>query len=222
MRIINKTHWRTDHLRAILRKAAEIELEPTQRKRLTVEVTYTGTRRGGSSGCAFVGGTWARVRIPKGPEQPHRKWSEALKEPTINTATKASVETYLAKFTPERAEAGLRYNVLAFASVACHEFAHIRGMQHRQMPSYYTWAGAWKDYVAWAKDMPLDVTPPKVTQARTPADRTSATLAHVLKMETRAKTRAKRATTILKKWSTKRHYYARRVAALTAGDNTVK
>jgi len=224
MKIINKTHWRTDHLKAILRIAAEVELEPAKRKRLTVEVTYTGTRRGGSSGCAVIGGTWARVRIPKGPEQPNARWlrkMEASDQQKLEQHGEKGtmVENHLAQFTPERAAKELRYNVLAFASVACHEFAHIRGMRHSQMPSYYTWAGAWKDYVAWAKDMPLDVTPPKVTKTTTPADRASDALAHVLKMETRAKTRAKKAATILKKWSTKRKYYERRVAALAPNTN---
>ena len=125
------------------------------------------------------------------------------------------VENHLARFTPERAAAELRYNVIAFAFVACHEFAHIRGMRHAQMPKYYTWAKGWKDYVSWAKDMPLDLKPATVTKTPTPAERASDKLAHVRKMETRAKTRAKKATTILKKWSTKRKYYERRIAALT-------
>jgi len=218
MRIINKTHWRTDHLRTILRKAAQIELEPTQRKRLVVEVTYTGTRRGGSSGCAIIGGKWARVRIPKGPEQPNARSVKALKNPSIDTATKASIERYLARFTPEKASANLRYNILAFASVACHEFAHIRGMRHAQMPTYYSWAEGWKEYVHWAQDLPLEI---QYTTTITSAERASDKLAHVLVMETRAKTRAKTAASILKKWTAKRKYYARRVAALTAGDNTI-
>jgi len=216
MRVINKTHWRTDQLRAILQKATEIELEPAKRKQLVVEVTYTGTRRGGSSGCAFVGGTWARVRIPKGPEQPNARWLRKMeasdKEKLEQHGEKGTMaENHLAGFTPERAAADLRGNVLAFASVACHEFAHIRGMQHGQMPSYYSWEKGWEDYVAWAKDMPLDITPPKAAKTSTPAERASDKLAHVLVMETRAKIRAKKAATILKKWSTKRKYYERRV-----------
>jgi hypothetical protein len=225
MKIINKTHWRTDHIRAILQGAARVELEPSKRRGLTVEVTYTGKRRSGSSGCAIIGGTWARVRLPKGPDQPNARWlrkMEASDQQKLERTGKKGtmVVNHLAGFTPERAAADIRHNVLAFAFVACHEFAHIRGMRHAQMPSYYTWGKGWEDYVAWAKDLPLDVTPPKVGKAGTPADRASNNLSHVLKMETLALTRAKRATTILKKWSTKRKYYERRVAALAHNQNT--
>ena len=221
MKIINKTHWRTDHLKAILQKAAVVELEPAKRRKLVVEVTYTGKRHGGASGCAFVGGNWARVRIPKGAAQPKASWLRFYKASDQRTFAREGkhgtmVEGYLARFTPDKQAKELRGLALAFASVACHEFAHCRGMQHAQMPTYYTWAGAWKEYVSWAQDMPLDVAPSKVTKTLTPAERASDKLAHVMKMETRAKTRAKKATTILKKWQAKRKYYERRVAALAS------
>src|SRR6185436_17871046 len=61
MKIINQTIWRTDQLKAILQTAAEIELEPAKRKRLIVTVSYT--RGGHSSGCAWIGGRHATVRI---------------------------------------------------------------------------------------------------------------------------------------------------------------
>jgi hypothetical protein len=180
MKIVNKTLYRTDHLKAILQKAAEVELEPEKRKVLTVTVSYT--RGGASSGCAYVGGrhAWIRIRHPE------------------SRSRLAPVET--------------TELVLSFASVASHEFAHIRGMNHQEMPGYYKWHRAsWRDYVAWAATYPLDVKPARV--AVTPT--VSAKLAHVLKMKALAETRVKRATTILRKWKAKERYYQKAAQKVT-------
>jgi hypothetical protein len=99
--------------------------------------------------------------------------------------------------------------VLHFASVASHEFAHIRGMTHDIMPANYKWAGRWREYVAWATDMPLEPKPVKAKTAPTP----DAKLAHVQAMLKTAETRMKRAATIVKKWKAKERYYVRAMAA---------
>lgn len=40
MRIINKTHWRTDQLKALVRKVAEQEVDEDKRKQIRVHVEY--------------------------------------------------------------------------------------------------------------------------------------------------------------------------------------
>lgn len=63
MRVINRTHWRTDHLKAILARVATEELEPEHRKRVVVTVKYG--RRAGVAGRATVGGSRASIMVPK-------------------------------------------------------------------------------------------------------------------------------------------------------------
>lgn len=176
MKVINETVWRTDQLRAILQLAAERELEPAKRKRLVVRVCYT--RGGHSSGCAWVGGRHATVRI-KHPESRARTWQG------------------------QDQAAAVAETVVRFASVAVHEFAHIRGMHHDTMPANYKWHGRWRDYVAWAVGMPLEPKPAKVKAKPTVDDK----LAHVLRMKRLAETRLKRAQTILRKWRQRERYY---------------
>lgn len=175
MKIINQTIWRTDHLRAILQKAAELELEPAKRKVLHVTVSYT--RGAHSSGCAWIGGRHATVRI---------------RHP----------------FTTARGRVPLdaveHDNLLhRFASVAVHEFAHIRGMDHQRMPANYKWHGNWREYVSWVKGLPLEVKVPKAKVKPT----VDVKLAHVLRMKRLAETRVKRAMTILKRWKARERYY---------------
>jgi hypothetical protein len=217
MKVKNETLWRTDHLRAILQRAAEIELDPAKRKVLTVTVRYT--RGGHSSGCAWIGGRHATVRIrhPQSrrarwvhvphddPRPAHGHWAKA-----DGTTGKVVRDTSPHALTPE-AQTEL---VLHFASVAVHEFAHIRGMTHQVMPAKYKWHGRWRAYVEWAIGMPLDVQAPKAVVKPTTHDK----LAHVLKMKARAETRVKRATTLLKKWKARERYYmtAARKAAQSA------
>jgi len=64
MKIVNKTHWQTKHLRAFLSRVAQNELSAEQRARTTVTFTYT---RGscGSSGFASYSSGHATVRLSK-------------------------------------------------------------------------------------------------------------------------------------------------------------
>ena len=186
MKIVNKTRWKTAHLKAILQRAAEQELEPVKRKALHVTVSYT--RGAHSSGCAYIKGRYATVRI----RHPYSRSWRAKHD-------KASAEQ-------------TRELVLHFASVAVHEFAHIRGMDHQNMPANYKWSGRWREYVAWAAAMPLEVQPVK-TKAKVPVD---AKLEHARKMLKLAATRVKRAQTIAKKWKAKERYYLRAMAARAA------
>lgn len=121
MKITNTTHWRTDHLRAILQLAADLELEPFQRRKLTVRVIYS-RRPGRVSGCARLG-------------NPRAPWMEL---PVTLRIPKAAVDPR------------------AFAWLACHEFAHSRGMNHRTMPGYYRWGGKDHPRYAFAEGRPIE------------------------------------------------------------------
>lgn len=188
MTITNKTLWNTAHLKAILQQAAEIELEVGKRKRVRVTVEYT--RGHDSSGCAYIGGTQATVRI-RHPQS--RAW---FRSEVVN-----GVRVPRPINPTELEDLKLR-----FASVAAHEFAHLRGQGHDTMSAKYKWHGNWREYVSWAAAMPLAVKAPKSAKAKPTVE---AKLAHVLKMKAQAETRVKRATTILRKWKARERYYAK-------------
>jgi hypothetical protein len=62
--IKNHTHWRTDHIRAFIHRAADMVLDPEQKPRLHATVTYTRVAgQGWASGCAWVGGNSFTVRL---------------------------------------------------------------------------------------------------------------------------------------------------------------
>ena len=63
--IKNKTHWRTDHIQTFVRRAAAMILDPHEKRVLTVTVVYTKHNTGGSSGCAWLGGSSLTVRLPR-------------------------------------------------------------------------------------------------------------------------------------------------------------
>lgn len=174
MKITNTTTWRTDHLRAILRTAAELELDPADRKRLDVVIVYS--RRGWVSGNARLGGRhlsrWApltvRLRVPKDKVDPR-----------------------------------------AFAWLACHEFAHSRGMVHRNMPAWYRWGGKNHPRYAFAEGLPIERPQPKAKPAKDQV--LAGKLAHAQAMLKVADTRLKRAKTIQAKWKRRVAYYQKAV-----------
>lgn len=167
MKIINKTHYLTKDLRAILSRVAQEELETPKRKRLRVEVRYT--RGHGCSGFAWIGGASCVVRISKHHPEPD-----------------------------------------AFAKVAAHEYAHLRGMSHVNMPPRYKWGSpTWRERYAWANALGIH-RKPKIVKAR-PSSNDK--LSHAQRSLARALTRQKRATTIAAKWKAKVRYYERQMAA---------
>lgn len=74
MKIINRTHWQTRDLKAILVRVADDELDRVQfkerRRKLHVVIKYS--RRGSRhSGCATIGGAWCWLNIPREEVDPH-------------------------------------------------------------------------------------------------------------------------------------------------------
>lgn len=74
IKIINKTQWQTRHLRAFAVRAANMVLDPNEKKYLSVEVTYNkqGGRSPGCSGWAPYNGNFIRVMLPS-PGKDHPK-----------------------------------------------------------------------------------------------------------------------------------------------------
>jgi signal recognition particle subunit SEC65 len=64
MKIINQTRYRTDHLRAFVRRIAEDELSPKKRKVAEITFVRAANSGGWSSGHASLGGRRMKVRIP--------------------------------------------------------------------------------------------------------------------------------------------------------------
>src|SRR5215472_14739094 len=65
LRVINKTHWRTDHIRAFVNRVAQEELDPEKRKGYVVYIEYAHGH-GFSSGHAPYGGNHITVRLSSG------------------------------------------------------------------------------------------------------------------------------------------------------------
>lgn len=152
MKIINKTHWQTKDLAAIIRKVATDELEKDKLKRCVFTVVYGRTGRG-SSGYAYYGGTRARLRIPSGnPRKPRIKTPYGWKG-----------------FPPEEVD------LVDFAYVVGHECGHLRGLHHGAAMHSARYSrdsayGDYRQYYAWAGAMPLrkkeKKLPPTVDQRR--------------------------------------------------------
>jgi hypothetical protein len=90
-----------------------------------------------------------------------------------------------------------------FAHVVAHEFAHARGMEHKDMRGSrrYQRVAGYRDFYAWAADMPIT----KRQQAPRPTveDRRDARFAHAVAKVLEWETKLKRTQTALKKWRRK-------------------
>jgi hypothetical protein len=116
MKIINKTHWRSDHIKAIAQRVALDELDPAVRKRFVVTVSY-GHRGPHVSGWAYYHSHGCQVMVGSDQVEP-----------------------------------------LYLAHTLAHEMAHARGMTHKQMrgSGRYMWVPGWRDFYAWAKELPVE------------------------------------------------------------------
>ncbi len=136
MQLINHTHWRSDHLRAIIDRVALEELSPQQCKTVVIHITY-GSRRSGSSGHTYSGGS--------GLVKHDGKWVPYRVRLCVSSQEIDRVD---------------------FAGMAAHEFAHVRGMGHRDMRTpRYRRIGNYRELYAWAEGLPLEGT---ATRPRVP------------------------------------------------------
>jgi hypothetical protein len=215
MKIVNNTHWDTRQLRAILQCVAKQELESAKRRRVTVTVGYTGTRSNSCSGHAWLGGNSCTVRIPKGPRKPDPWTVEHYRKLDTDPSYLADknierhghhLEHYLKHFDDE---AALRVIKLDLAHVAGHEFAHLRGMTHRQMTPQYNDRAMTEKYYGWVLELPLEV---KVKPKRT-VDLQEQRYQRVLAAEKRWLSKLKAAQNKVKVYAGKRRYYEKAMAA---------
>ena len=105
-----------------------------------------------------------------------------------------------------------------FAHLVAHEMAHSRGLHHRDMKTrrYSRKAEGWREYYAWAAELPLERKALKAKPA--PMERSTAKLVHALAQLRRWESKVKRASTGARKWRGKVRYYQKQqaVAAMRA------
>jgi len=139
MRINNRTPFSSAVLRTIAQRVIENELDPEQRQGVTVHFTVRGSRTTAARRARHAG--FRRRTI--GPLPPRLKYNQAI----VRIALQRSLDTpkLAAMFT---------------AHDLAHEFAEMRGMNHKQMrtPRYFYRKG-WEQFVEWAKEFPLTLDP---------------------------------------------------------------
>lgn len=104
------------------------------------------------------------------------------------------------------------------AHTIAHEFAHNRGMHHKDMKGSlrYDYVDGWREYYGWAAAMPVEK---KALKVKAKPDVQLTRYQRVIEAEKRWAAKLKRAQTALKKLASKRRYYER---ALTAAGKLEK
>lgn len=107
---------------------------------------------------------------------------------------------------------GERLDSVLWAHVIAHEFAHNRGLQHRQMTGSkrYDYGDGWRDYYAWASVFLVER---RAVQDRPADDPQMKRYAAVLVSQKRWAPKLKRAQNALKKLQIKQRYYERVLTA---------
>ena len=235
----NKTHYRTDDLRRLVSAGLKAEGEPE--KRYTVKVVYTRQDRG-VSGLATIGGSWVKMRVPKGKYVREPVAADDFKtrgsparmalarimqgrrgHEDANWEIRDRAEDWKAN-RRERVWRGKKttqvYSVLPdalrddFARVFVHELLHNRGVTHSEM-----WRGHKRcgERCGIKADIPwasgIEIRAQEKAPPPQAGDLVAKREAHARKMLVRAERRAKVARTVLLRWKRKVTYYERRAAA---------
>lgn len=95
------------------------------------------------------------------------------------------------------------------AMVIAHEFAHNKGVTHKQMKDdpYYRSTPRTAEVYAWARELPIRKVEPKTKQRRGPTDK----LAHAQAMLRSWETKLKKTKTLHKKWERRVKYYEKQI-----------
>ena len=154
MKVINRTRWRTDQLRAIIRAVAEREFDAHDRKNLVIEVKYGAKRAGRVGGKATLGHSSLR---------PSRRSWIFLNEPDYY-GTQCEISSGCTKARHDQMERDgktlshaflpKKLDVVDLAYTIAHEFQHNKGRDHRQMHPRYM--GKQPEFFAWAREFPLE------------------------------------------------------------------
>ncbi len=175
MKVINETHWRTDHLRRFILRVAKEELPTDALPRTIVKVGY---HRGGS-GCA------GRARYPTTDER------------------RDGLRPRIWLLLPPRSEPVVDRADLAL--VIAHEMAHCRGLRHgkdMRCPRYYRQPG-YRERYAWATTLPLAARALVVRRRKLRAQPRDVRRAHAETMLQTWERKHKLATTMRAKWRAK-------------------
>lgn len=106
------------------------------------------------------------------------------------------------------------------AQVLVHEFAHnagAKGERWMRRGTLYGWGEGWRENVAWAEALPLELQEQPAPASR--EERVAAKLASIEAREVAWRSKLKRANTALRKLAKQRAYYTRRAAALHSRRN---
>lgn len=171
MRIINKTPWKTDHLRAFAMEVAKRTLDPEHRKGMVIE--FRNSRSRGVAGHAYYHQVrwshgpmkkygwcrYARITLPTGRLSPSRqrfiqKWDAQPTSADHQAARASAIAGWIEKSTP---------NKRALASVLEHEMLHTIGQKHPGEHGSHVMRGHYDDETLgeryeWADTMPLEHT----------------------------------------------------------------
>ena len=172
MRVENRTHWNTAHLRAFVSRTAHEYLDAPQRKELMVRFVSARTR--GVSGHAYLGPVWYKgrrtrfvtLRLPTGNQVKSRRgpfikvyepegwhWERTDSAPmTDPSIPKRSVVIHQVPLPNKR----------AIAAVLRHEYGHTLGRKHSGCHGASTMRGHYdaeelaRACYEWAEEMPLE------------------------------------------------------------------
>jgi hypothetical protein len=192
MKLVNLTHWSSAHLRAIIARVAQDELEAEVRKRLIVRVVYKRRSRSGGDLCG--GHATMGVKGPLG-----------------------FIANRMTLTLPS-----ITVDPVSLAKVTAHEMAHLRGLGHPQMqgPRYNYRAEGWRAFYAWAEAYPIEkravAMKPKVSRSERQQGKLDQARAMLAKWE-RAQ---KRAAAKVKWWRGKVIFRTRYLAVCQAADST--
>lgn len=192
MRIKNYTEFRDDELRAIAKRVADDELEPSQRNGVIVYFTMRQARSENAKRARRDG----FYRRAVGKVAPGLRHNVAI----------VSIHRWTGEHNPSSA-------AMYAAHDLAHEMAEMTGASHAAMRSpRYMYRKGWSELYQWASDLPLVVKEKAIKIKPTSEDRIAKKLAHAQTMLKRAQRKQKLATTLAKKWSAKVRYFERAAA----------
>ncbi|MCA9008641.1 MAG: hypothetical protein KDB01_02790 [Planctomycetaceae bacterium] len=202
MKIVNRTKWKTEQLRAIAKEIAGRYLESNERSRLTV---YFQPSKKWVHGEANVGRPGSKTQLLY-----TKIWLPNRFTPQHPEQRLSVIDSRYARSFPGASP--LRASI---ASTLAHEFAHNAGRRgERSMRADHCplgWAavhrGEWDEFETW----PLELAQPVTKQKRKTGD--DEALAAVEQRIRRWESKLKRAQTWLKKCRRQKRYYESKIAA---------
>jgi hypothetical protein len=189
MKLVNLTHWKSEHLRAIIARVALDELEAGARKRLVVRVVY---KRRSLSGNTCGGRATLGVKGPLGYVA--NRMTLTLPSVTVDPVSLAKVTAH------EMAHLrGLRH-------------PEMKGARY----SYR--AEGWRAFYAWAAAYPIEKQPVAATPKPSRSERQQGKLAQARAMLAKWERVQKRAAARVKWWRGKVTFRTRYLAVCQAAD----